>query len=214
MRKILIGALAGACCMMLTDTRGAAHPHVWATVHSDVVFNADGAIAAIRHAWVFDDMFSAFALQGIPHAKKGEYTRHELSGLAKTNVTSLKEYGFFTIAKVGGRKLDFADAADYWLEYKDEALTLHFTLPLKTPVKAPSVLIEIYDPEIFVDLEFAKSAPVALIDAPPQCRMDVKPPHQPTPAEQRRLSDLDSNPLEAGSTYGEIFANKIVVTCP
>ena len=37
---------------------------------------------------------------------------------------------------------------------------------------------------------------------------------QPTPAEQRRLSDLDSNPLEAGSTYGEIFANKIVVTCP
>ena len=214
MRKVVIGALVAACGLMLSHARSEAHPHVWATVHSDVLFNADGAIAGIRHSWVLDDMFSAFALQGIAHAKKGEYTRAELSGLAKTNVTSLKEYGFFTIAKVGGRKADFSDATDYWLEYKDDVLTLHFTLPLKAPLKAPSVLIEIYDPEIFVDLEFAKGTPVSLIGAPPECKLSVQPPHQPTAAEQRRLSELDNNPLEAGSTYGAIFANKIVVTCP
>ena len=39
-------------------------------------------------------------------------------------------------------------------------------------------------------------------------------PHQPTPAEQLRLGQLDSDPLGISSTYGEIFANKILVKCP
>ena len=35
-----------------------------------------------------------------------------------------------------------------------------------------------------------------------------------SPAEQARLSQLDNVPLDASSTYGEIFANKIFVKCP
>ena len=35
-------------------------------------------------------------------------------------------------------------------------LTLNFTLPFKTPVKAKELKIDIYDPTIFVDFAFAK----------------------------------------------------------
>jgi len=103
---------------------------------------------------------------------------------------------------------------DYWLEYKNSALTLHFTLPLKASVAAKAMAIEIYDPTIFVDFEFAKDKPIALSGAPPQCQMTYDLPHQPTPAEQARLSQLDNVPLDASSTYGETFANKIFVKCP
>jgi ABC-type uncharacterized transport system substrate-binding protein len=51
------------------------------------------------------------------------------------NVTSLKEHDFFTYARADGKKLKFLDATDYWLEYKNAALTLHFILPLKAPAK-------------------------------------------------------------------------------
>jgi len=208
-----------ACCcctillLLLSINRAEAHPHVWVTFHSEVVYAADGSMTGVRHAWTFDDMFSAYALQGISHAKKGQYTRQELAALAQTNVHSLKEYDYFTYARADGKKLKFADAVDYWLEYKDAALTLHFTLPLKTPSSAKAMKIEVYDPSIFVDFEFAKDTPVSLSGAP-QCLATYDLPHQPTPTEQARLSELDAVPLDPSSTYGEIFANKILVKCP
>jgi len=207
------------CCycaillLSLSVSRAQAHPHVWVTFHSEILYAADGIMTGIRHAWTFDDMFSAYALQGISHAKKGQYTREELASLAQTNVDSLKEYDYFTYARADGKKLKFADPSDYWLEYKNAVLTLHFTLPLKAPAAAKAMQIEIYDPSIFVDFEFAKDKPVSLSGAP-QCLATYDLPHQPTPAEQARLGQLDSVPLDPSSTYGEIFANKILVKCP
>ena len=203
-----------ALLLSLSITHANAHPHVWVTFHSEVLYSADGAMTGIRHAWTFDDMFSAYALQGTSHAKKGQYTREELAALAQVNVTSLKEYDYFTYARADGKKLKFADATDYWLEYKNATLTLHLTLPLKSPATAKAMQIEIYDPTIFVDFEFAKDKPASLNGAPAQCILTADLPHQPTPAEQLRLSQLDSDPLSVSSSYGEMFANKILVKCP
>jgi ABC-type uncharacterized transport system substrate-binding protein len=202
-----------ALMLGLIGSRAEAHPHVWVTFQSELLYGADGSMTGVRHAWTFDDMFSAYALQGMPHAKKGQYTREELASLAQTNVDSLKEYGYFTFARADGKKLKFSDPVDYWLEYRNPALILHFTLPLKAPVAAKVMQIEVYDPSIFVDFEFAKDRSVSVSGAP-QCVATYDLPHQPTPAEQLRLSQLDSAPLDASSTYGETFANKILVKCP
>ncbi|MGX9393953.1 DUF1007 family protein (plasmid) [Nitrobacteraceae bacterium UC4446_H13] len=206
-------AVAWGFFLACLSVPASAHPHVWVTIHSEVLYSADGMMTGIRHRWTFDDMFSAYALQGIHHAKKGQYTRGELSGLAEVNVTSLKEYDYFTYAKADGKKTKFSDPVDYWLEYKDSALTLHFTLPLKKPAPARAMLIEIYDPTIFVDFEFAKESPVTLNGAPQGCKLKVDLPHEPTPAEQFRMSQLDQNPLNPFDTFGEIFSNKIEVKC-
>jgi len=42
----------------------AAHPHVWVTARAQVIFNAKGEIEAIRQAWTFDEMYSAFVTEG------------------------------------------------------------------------------------------------------------------------------------------------------
>jgi ABC-type uncharacterized transport system substrate-binding protein len=213
MKRTRAGSFA-VLLLALSIPRADAHPHVWVTFHSEIFYSAEGAMTGVRHAWTFDDLFSTYALQGIKHAKKGQYTQAELASLAEVNVTSLKEYDYFTYARADGKKLKFSDATDYWLEYKNAALTLHFTLLLKAPVTAKATRIEIYDPSIFVDFEFAKDKPVSLGGAPPQCLLTVDLPHEPTPAEQLRLSELDNVPLDASSTYGETFANKILVKCP
>ena len=212
-KRAIACACAGLLSSLLMKTADA-HPHVWVTLHSEILFAADGTMTGVRHAWKFDDMFSAYALQGIHHARKGQYTREELSSLAKLNVTSLREYDYFTFARADGKKLKFTEPVDYWLEYANPSLVLHFTLPLKSPAAAKALQLEIYDPTIFVDFEFAKETPVSLSGAPPQCLLTVDPPHQPTPAEQLRLSQLDVTPLDASSAYGEIFANKMLVRCP
>jgi ABC-type uncharacterized transport system substrate-binding protein len=213
MMKPACSCTSAVLLLFLSLDRAEAHPHVWVTFHSEVLYAADGSMTGVRHAWTFDDMFSAYALQGTPHAKKGQYTREELASLAQVNVDSLKEYGYFTYARADGKKLKFSDPVDYWLEYKNATLTLHFTLPLKAAASAKAMQIEDYNPTIFVDFEFAKDKPVSLSGAP-QCLLTYDLPHQPTPAEQLRLGQLDSDPLDTSSTCGEIFANKILVKCP
>ena len=63
-----------------------AHPHVWVTMRSEIVYTPDGTVTGVRHAWTFDDMFSAYALQGIETKAKGVFTREELAPLAEENV--------------------------------------------------------------------------------------------------------------------------------
>jgi ABC-type uncharacterized transport system substrate-binding protein len=74
--------LAIAAGLVLQVGTTLAHPHVWVKVASEIIYNADGSIEGIRHAWTFDDMFSTYALQGIHTKTAGVYTREELAPLA------------------------------------------------------------------------------------------------------------------------------------
>src|SRR5437763_2708435 len=137
--------LAFAALVLLLAGKAQAHPHVWVTMKSELVYAADGSATGVRHAWTFDDMFSTFATQGLESKEKGQFTREELAPLAQVNVESLKGRDYFTFARANGKKADLNPPADYWLEFKDGLLTLHFTLPFKTPVKAQTLHIEVYD---------------------------------------------------------------------
>jgi ABC-type uncharacterized transport system substrate-binding protein len=189
-----------------------AHPHVWITATSELVYTPDGSISGVRHAWTFDDMFSTYALQGLETKVKGEYSREELAPLAQTNVESLHEFGFFTFAKADGKKQKFEEPVDYYLEYKDSLLTLHFTLPLKTPVKARELALEVFDPEFFIDFTYAEKDPVRLVGAPAACQMKFQRPNDGT-ADAQKLGE--ENFMRAdNSNYGTMFSNKIMVACP
>jgi len=191
-----------------------AHPHVWVTMHSELVYAPDGRITGIRHAWSFDDMFSTFALQGMESKEKGKFTREELAPLAKVNVESLKEYDYFTYASADGTKAELAEpTSDYWLDYTDQVLTLNFTLPFKTPVKAKELKLEIYDPTIFVDFSWAKDDPVRLVGAS-QCKGEAVKPREMTFAEGKKLSEIPADQKNTTMAWGAQFANKILVHCP
>jgi ABC-type uncharacterized transport system substrate-binding protein len=194
-----------------------AHPHVWVTMTEELLYTPDGSVTGVRHAWTFDDMFSAFATQGLEQKTKGTFTREELAPLAKVNIESLKEYAYFTYAKVNGkRERDaFAEPVDYWLDYdaKQAVLTLHFTLPFNEPVRAAALDIEVFDPEFFIDFGFAEKDPVRLVSAPTRCRASMEKPHDESfPASLRFDPSLITS--EANKGMGASFSNGISVTCP
>ena len=203
-----------AACLLACAGPTFAHPHVWITMKSEVLVGPDGAVTGIRHHWSFDDMFSAFALQGQASKVKGQYTREELAPLAKVNVESLKEYDYFTYATADGKKVELAPpTSDYWLDYRDSVLTLNFTLPVKTPVKAKELKVDIYDPTIFIDFEFDKKDPGKLVGGP-HCKMDVVYPREMTFAEGKALSEIPADQPNVSMAWGEKFANKLLVHCP
>jgi ABC-type uncharacterized transport system substrate-binding protein len=209
--RLIGAALAG---LLFAAVHAQAHPHVWVTIKAAVVYGPGGVATGVRHAWTFDDMFSTFAIQGLESKQKGVFTREELAPLAKVNVESLKEYDYFTYAKAGGKNAPFVDPTDYYLEYKNSTLTLHFLLPFKTPAKAQALDLDVFDPSYFVDFALDEKNPVELVGAPANCKLTVGKPQEMTREMARRLLEIPPDQQIPQNSYGAQYANKIAVKCP
>jgi ABC-type uncharacterized transport system substrate-binding protein len=217
MRNILARSCAYAACALglgLAATPAHAHPHVWVVVKSDVIYNPDGRVGAVRHAWTFDEAYSAFAVQGLDKNGDGKLTADELKELAQVNVESLHEFEFFTFAKASGAKQDFNNPVNHALNYNQAQLTLTFTLPLKTPASARTFALEIYDPTWFVSFSLAEGDDaVKLTSAPQGCARTINRPRPLDATVQQRLSE--DNFASLGSTnLGVNFINRVLVACP
>jgi ABC-type uncharacterized transport system substrate-binding protein len=101
---------------------------------------------------------------------------------------------------------------DYFLEFKDGLLTLHFTLPAKTPFKAKQLVLEVFDKAFFIDFKYTDKDPVTLVGAPADCKMQFQRPNDGT-ASAQKLGEQNFLGGEGGS-FGMMFANKITVDCP
>ncbi len=192
-----------------------AHPHVWVTGRSEVIFDQAGMVKAIRNTWVFDEIYSAFATEGLGKDGKPP-TQEELAPLAKTNIESLAEFDDFTYAKEASAKVAFAAPTDYTLEVRDDKrVVLRFTLPLKTPASAKKAFsLQVYDPTYFVAFSFEPKDPVLLVDAPKGCSANMLGADPLQANESQKLSEAFFSGLSPGTNFGVKLADRIIVACP
>jgi ABC-type uncharacterized transport system substrate-binding protein len=153
-----------------------AHPHVWVTVETTVLYEG-GTFTGLRQKWTFDEFYTAMAIEGLDANKDGKYDREELSELAKVNIASLKDFSYFTFPLLAGEPMKLLEPRDYWLEHKDGNLSLHFTLPFAAPVlpKAKGLTFSTYDPSFFIAFDLAKMEnPVRLDQGSPKgCALQI-----------------------------------------
>ena len=132
----ILAAVAVAAGLAGSAPPALAHPHVWVRASATILYEHN-TITGLQQAWTFDEFYTQQAIEGLDKNGDGKYDRQELSELAQVNMDGLKEFNYFTFAKLGTEDLKFKPPVDYWLEYSDKKiLTLHFTLPLEKPVPA------------------------------------------------------------------------------
>ncbi len=192
-----------------------AHPHVWVTAKAELVYAADGKVAAVRHRWTFDPAYSAFVTQGLDKNNDGTLTADELQDLAKVNTESLADFEYFTQLKASGAKQAFDAPRDPAMAFENGVATLSFHLPLKKPAANKMVALEVYDPTFFVAFSMAEGEDaVRLANAPRGCATTVTRPKAVDPAQQQRLSEAFFEALTAASDFGASQANRAIVACP
>lgn len=211
MIAVVRALLLGSVLLLSAAGSAAAHPHVFVTARGTLVYGPEGALKEIRYAWTFDEMFSSFATQGLDTNGDGKFSREELAALAKENVESLKEFGYFTVAPRGAKAFEFGEPTDYFFDGTDtNSLTLRFTLPVKNAAKG-GIAFEVYDPTYFVAFSLADQKPISLEGAPGGCSVEAKNAGDPN---STKLSEEFFTQLQAGADYGAQFANRIAVRCP
>ena len=208
---LLTAAIAG---MALAGT-AQAHPHVWVTMKETVLYD-QGTITGLQQAWTFDELYTQQAIEGLDKNGDGKYDREELKELAQVNIDGLKEFSYFTFAKLGATELKFKPPVDYWLDYSDKGiLTLHFTLPLEQPVsaEAPGFNFAVFDSSYFIAFEFAEADPVKIgANAPAGCKTTIHEP--PEDDDTQKLNDAFAGAMsQEGSVNLGAGGKTVAVEC-
>ncbi len=199
-----------------------AHPHIFIDGGVQLVFNTQGQIVALRQSWKFDELFAAYALQGLPRSKAGEVAPEELQKITKEWMTALAdpESHFFTEAMQGANKFAFGvakDAVTNW-DAKSAQLTLSFELPFVTPITPgkQAVEIDIADSTYFVAFAYKGSSSYRLDGAPRSCRMNYISPRPLDPKTERLLWSIPADQKELPPELKEVtkqLSHQFKVTC-
>lgn len=205
-------------CWLLMTSIAAAHPHVFIESETEILLDENHMITGFRHRWLFDEQYTAFALVGMDVDKDGKYSALELEPLAKENISSLHEYGYFTFAYQEKKELKLKDPIDAKLTYTNNELVLVFTVPLEKPVKALAnpVKLAVYDPEFFIAfLEPKSKTPMRLASsAPKSCMFEKRrATMDQTGIVESRLGQAPDPTNEENKGAGALFAPSFLISC-
>jgi ABC-type uncharacterized transport system substrate-binding protein len=167
-----MGMSKRTCCGLLAiliagwAAPSSAHPHVSADLRSSVIFDDKGRVSALRIEWIFDDFYSAYALETIP-SQKGPAQDKALAELAVENLKNLAEADYFVDVRIDGKRVRTQPARDGRNQWVGRRLALSFTLPLATPAdpRKSRVQFSSYDPTYYMEIVYLKGDPVGLVNA-------------------------------------------------
>jgi ABC-type uncharacterized transport system substrate-binding protein len=164
--------------------------------------------------WTFDEMYSAFATTGLnPDGKRARAA--QLQPLAEQNVRDLADFGYFTVIKAPGQKIELGQPeAISMSEDEKKLITLRFTVPLKKPASAGKVLtLQVYDPTYFVSFDFARDG-VSFAGPPKGCSLTLTQPKSLDEAESQKLGEAFFSGLSPGADFGSKLAGRALIACP
>ena len=143
-----------ALALLAPAAAAEAHPHIWIRASATMQFE-DGKITGIRHEWVFDDFFSNALITDFDKNKNKQFDADEVKELEANAFVALKEFGYFTHVKVGGKAVTIEATRDFTPSIKDGKVVYTFVAVLPQPVdpRAVQFAVGVYDHSYYVDVE-------------------------------------------------------------
>lgn len=77
-----IAALIAVTGALAASTAGA-HPHMWIDARAVIDLDEQHRVTAVRQVWLFDEMFGAYATQGLKKGKGGAVPDDTLKTMAQ-----------------------------------------------------------------------------------------------------------------------------------
>ncbi|WP_462325323.1 DUF1007 family protein [Desulfoplanes sp.] len=183
------------CLVLLMPYPAAAHPHVYVDARVDVVFD-DAGLAGFKVSWVFDEMFSNMIAYDFDTNGDHRFDPGEVEGVRTGAFSNLREFGYFTHIRIGGKAFAVKFVKDFSATLHDGVMTYVFSIPchVRASTAGKDVRFSMYDDTYYTDIGFAKD-PVDMEGAE---RFDVG-------------WEIEENPTDA-FYYGQIYPQDLIIT--
>lgn len=173
--RVMFALIMAAILLGRAASPAAAHPHVFVT--TAVAFSvADGKVVGFREYWFFDDLYSSGFLSEFDANGNGALDADEVDGIRSGPFKGLKDYGYFTVLRIGGQTMDIELATDFNATIANGLLIYEFYVPFAQPVDAAAtpITVSIYDKEYYIEMLPSESNPAAVDgDDAGRCRFAV-----------------------------------------
>lgn len=189
-----------------------AHPHAWIDLRSRVLLDDDGKVYALELVWFFDDYYTVLVAEEL--GSDGTPSEDYLDEIAKRNLGNLREYDYFTAITYDGERQAIADVTRYETEVHDGRLWMRFEVPLEQPIdpRAGEMTFSVYDPTYWIEILHLEAEPILFSGkGGEECLGEIIQPN-PTIEQVTLAGALDQNET-AGDGLGELFAEKVLVSC-
>lgn len=191
-----------------------AHPHAWIDMKVKVLFDKKGRVYGLEETWIFDPLYTAFALDD-PKRKKGvPPPQKSIDALAQENLKNIKDYDYLTLVESNGTKAAFAGTRDLKSSFEKDRLRMTFTLLLEKPLDptVSPVAYLIFDPTYYIEMLHAEEGKaIELTGAGEDCQHMLTQPN-PNPEAVGLAASLDKTQT-AGDGLGKLFAERVTIRC-
>ena len=192
-----------------------AHPHEFVEMKIALQFEKGSTVTGIKYTWLFDEFFSASAVQ--PADKDGDGTP-EPDGLYEVLgeiLQNIKPINYFTKFDEEAAVPELGVAKPLAATMVKRQFKIEFLVPFEKAVdlKGQKMTYGIYDDEFYIAMHHSiKDDAVKLIGADKGCDFELIP---PDPSEELKSFASSLGKSESGgSDLGYNFAEWVVVTCP
>jgi len=210
----LTAAWATVATVVSLSSMARAHPHAWVDVSVKLTVDDSGRVTSTRQIWLFDDFYSAFAVDGLDGDGDGQPDMDKLDELTLNNLEALQEYQYFTDVRIGGERIAFDEATEMSSAMRGKRYEMSFTIPFRAQTVrwGGGLTYAIYDPTYYVEMMHAESdAAIGFAGSTDGCTYVLEEPN-PEPAVVAFAAALDKT-QSAGDGLGVLFAQKVTVTC-
>lgn len=212
-KKISCAFVIALTSWMGLGTPATAHPHVWIDMRTAILFDDAGMVEGLQVHWRFDELYSLFLTEEMADTN-GEISADKLKSLARQNIENLKEFSYFTYARVAGSQTPYGEVTEYESKIEDSRISLDFVIPFEKPIDPllQAFSYAVYDPSYYISFLYMKNSPVILdAEARPECRYAIQGPN-PNPDAVSLANSLDKTET-AGNGLGVLFSEKVTLIC-
>lgn len=175
----------------------------------------DNSVAALRHVWRFDELFSATVLTEFDQNADNALDASELEEVGRVILNSTSEFGFFQSVQRNGQKVSMMPPPVIRTDLKDGQLLVFFESRSMPPLPLTGKLsFGVFDPTFYRAIDFQNDSDMVSANLPDQCRREVVRPDPDKLIEENaaKLDEFFYETTDVTDPSG-IFATRLELNC-
>ena len=212
--RTILGVLLMVGFWGVQTSRALAHPHEFVQMRVHILVDDQNRAVGMRYDWLFDEFFSAFAVEPADTDGDGKPEPEGLDRVLSEILGNIHGIDYFTKFDQNGSVPKLTKAKPISAKMEERQFRVRFEVAFEKPVsltKKP-MNYSIYDEEFYIAMNHFPDDDAVTVEGSKSCKIDLEA-AEPDEETQSFAASLDKTD-KAPNDLGLAFAEWVSVSCP